>query len=202
VVRAVVDQLLTRAEVDPRRLALAGWSFGGYLALRGASGEPRLSACVLDPGFMDFYQPMKAIFADLPADALENPTAADPALFAPYLEKIEATPVLRWKILQRAFWVHGVSSLPEYLAAAREFTNHQAVKAVRCPVFVAWEEQDALAASAPQVYEALNAPKTLVRFLTREGAGEHCAILARSLFHQRMFDWLDEVFSSRSSPTT
>jgi len=32
-----------------------------------------------------------------------------------------------------------------------------------------------------------------VRFLTAEGAGDHTAIMARSLFHQRVFDWLDEV---------
>ncbi|WP_338460771.1 alpha/beta hydrolase family protein [Synechococcus elongatus] len=35
VVRPVVDYVLTRPEVDPERLAIAGWSFGGYLALRG-----------------------------------------------------------------------------------------------------------------------------------------------------------------------
>jgi hypothetical protein len=26
-----------------------------------------------------------------------------------------------------------------------------------------------------------------------EGAGGHCEALARTLFHQRMFDWLDET---------
>lgn len=50
VIRPVVNYALTRPEVDPARIALAGWSFGGYLAPRGASGEPRLAACIADPG--------------------------------------------------------------------------------------------------------------------------------------------------------
>ena len=37
-------------EVDPKRIALMGWSFGGYLASRAVSGETRIAACIADPG--------------------------------------------------------------------------------------------------------------------------------------------------------
>ena len=50
VVGPVVDHALMRPEVDPARIALMGISFGGYLAARAASGEPRLAACIADPG--------------------------------------------------------------------------------------------------------------------------------------------------------
>ena len=50
VINAVVDFALTLPEVDPGRLALSGWSLGGYLSPRAASGEHRLAACVADPG--------------------------------------------------------------------------------------------------------------------------------------------------------
>jgi pimeloyl-ACP methyl ester carboxylesterase len=193
VVRPVVDYALTRPEVDPARLALAGWSFGGYLALRGAGGEPRLGACIADPGFTGLWEPMKRMFASLPAEALLNPRAADPALFAPYMARINATPAMRWKVVQRAFWVHGIGSLTDYLAIAREFDDREAVRTIRCPVFLAREENDETAMSASEVYDALTVPKTLVHFLAAEGAGDHCAMMARSLFHQRMFDWLDDV---------
>jgi hypothetical protein len=57
------------------------------------------------------------------------------------------------------------------------------------------EENDPAAASALEIYDALAGPRTLVRFLAAEGAGDHCALLGRSLFHQRMFDWLDGVLA-------
>ena len=50
VVSAVVDFALSLPQVNPKKIALSGWSLGGYLAPRAASGEPRLAACVADPG--------------------------------------------------------------------------------------------------------------------------------------------------------
>ena len=195
IVRPVVDYALTRPEVHPTRLALAGWSFGGHLALRGAGGEPRLAACIADPAFTGLWDQMKKMFAGLPPEALANPRAADPALFAPYMARIEASPDLRWKVVQRGFWVHGIDSLAAYLAISRAFDNREALRSIRCPVFLACEENDPAAASAVEIYDALAGPKTLVRFLAAEGAGDHCALLGRSLFHQRMFDWLDDVLA-------
>jgi hypothetical protein len=112
VVRPVVD-LRWRYPASTRRASrLSGWSFGGYLALRAAAGEPRLAACVADPGMTGLAAPMAKMFAALPASALADPLAADPAVFAPYVQKIEATPALRWRVVQRAYMVHGVASLP------------------------------------------------------------------------------------------
>ncbi|MBX3744868.1 MAG: alpha/beta fold hydrolase [Verrucomicrobiae bacterium] len=196
VIRPVVDFAMTRPEIDPNRIALAGWSFGGYLALRGAGGEPRLAACAADPGLMSLLAPLRKICPDLPGEVLAKPSEADPAQLAPLVALIESTAELRWSILQRGFWVHGVRSVAEFLGVAGQYTNEGILRSIRCPVFVAWQESDPLAATAPEVYEALRAPGTLVRFLASEGAGGHCAMTGRSLLHQRMFDWLDDVLGT------
>jgi predicted dienelactone hydrolase len=56
VVKVVVDFALTLPEVDAARVALLGWSLGGYLAPRAASGEHRLAACISDCGPYDLYE--------------------------------------------------------------------------------------------------------------------------------------------------
>jgi hypothetical protein len=43
---ACVDHLLTRPDVDPARIGLAGWSLGGYFAPRAAAFEERLALVV------------------------------------------------------------------------------------------------------------------------------------------------------------
>lgn len=140
---------------------------------------------------------MAKMFAALPPGTLDDPLHADPALFAPYAAHIAADPALHWKVEQRAYMVHGVDSLPAYLAAARAFDVAPHLANIRCPMFVACEENDPLAAFAPAVFDALTCAKTLQRFTAAEGAGDHTAILARSLFLARMFDWLDETVAAR-----
>ena len=49
VVTPVVDAVIARDDVDTAKVVLQGWSLGGYLAARAATGEHRLAACVLDP---------------------------------------------------------------------------------------------------------------------------------------------------------
>ena len=42
----VCDWVLARADVDPKRLAIVGWSLGGYFAPRAAAFEKRIKACI------------------------------------------------------------------------------------------------------------------------------------------------------------
>ena len=192
VIRPVLDFAVKLPDVDTKRIALSGWSFGGYLGLRGAA-DPRLSACVLDPGLIGLRQPLRTMLKDLPAAALDDPLAADPKLFAPYEEFVRNDFRMHWSVVQRAFMVHDVDSFQAYVAVANGYDASGMLASIRCPVFVAHEENDALARTAADVYAGLAGPKTLHQFTAAEGAGDHTAMLARSLFLSRMFDWLDET---------
>jgi pimeloyl-ACP methyl ester carboxylesterase len=193
VVGPVVDYALTRTEVDPEKIAIMGISLGGYLAPRAASSEHRLAACIADPGSWDMLEAMKARFSALPKDVLEKFPNVGPEVLEPFEEHIRATPALRWNIIQRAFWVHGVDSLSEYLHIAEDYSLKEVVSQTRCPTLLTWAESDPLSWDADRIYEQLSSPKEMVRFYDAEGAGDHCEAKARSLFHQRAFDWLDET---------
>jgi pimeloyl-ACP methyl ester carboxylesterase len=195
VVRPVVDYALTRQEVDHDKVALMGWSFGGYLAPRAASGEHRLAACIADPGFWDLFEANKASLSSLPRETLDKLPDVDPSVLEPLMEKIRATPKLRWSIVQRNFWVHGVDSLLAFLKVSVDYTLKEAAGQIRCPTLLGWSESDPLSWNAQRIYDALRPPKELVRFMNAEGAGDHCEVRARPLFDQRAFDWLDKVLA-------
>jgi pimeloyl-ACP methyl ester carboxylesterase len=194
VVRPVVDYVLARPEVDPRRVALIGWSFGGYLAPRATSGEPRLAACIADPGQWDLLEAMRASMP-LPPEARERLPEIAPADLEGFLGQIRSNPSLNWTI-RRALWVHGLDSLADYFRVAAEYSLEGRAERIRCPTLVAWAEGDPIARFAERLYAALRCPRALVRFTTAEGAGGHCEEMARSLFHQRAYDWLDDVLKS------
>lgn len=50
-IAAALDYLKTRSDVDLNKIALFGSSFGGFIAPRAASLEPRIKACVSVGGF-------------------------------------------------------------------------------------------------------------------------------------------------------
>ena len=53
-----------------------------------------------------------------------------------------------------------------------------------------------MAADVAKLYDAHHGPKVLVPFTEAEGAGMHTEALARTLYDQRMFDWLDETLGT------
>ena len=198
VLGAVVDAIVGREEIEVDRIALTGWSLGGYLALRAASGEPRLAACIADPALLSMGAGMigrlRAI--GISDSVIERYPDIDDATLAPLTEAIHGDRAQRWAIEQRAFWVHGVSTLGEYLKATVPFTLEGRLDAIGCPTALTAAEADPLARSADQVYEGLRCPKTLLRFTAAEGAGDHCEMRNRTLLDQRAFDWLDEALST------
>jgi pimeloyl-ACP methyl ester carboxylesterase len=195
VVSAVVDAVVDREGVDLDRIALTGWSLAGHLALRAASGERRLAACVADPGLFSIGSGMvgRLRAAGVSEDLIARyPDVPEEAL-APVAEAIHADRAQRWEIEQRGFWVHGVSPLAEYLRAIAPFNLEGRIAAIACPTAITTAENDPLARTAKQVYEALRGKKVLLRFSSSEGAGDHCEMRNRSLLDQRVFDWLDAM---------
>jgi hypothetical protein len=57
VITPVVDAMLLRREVDPKRIALVGISQGGYWAPRALAFEHRIAAGVADPGVWNVSEP-------------------------------------------------------------------------------------------------------------------------------------------------
>jgi pimeloyl-ACP methyl ester carboxylesterase len=198
VIGSVVDFALTLPNIDPKRIALSGWSLGGYLALRAASGEHRLAACIADPGLFSmsagFGKFLSAL--NLPAGATTNLGDLDEGVLTKISAMIAAHPKLIWSILRRGYWVQGVRTLRDFLKSVDTFTLDGRIDLVQCPTLLTMAEHDSLSESAPQVYEALRCPKTLVRFTAAEGAGVHCEMQNRSLLNRRVLDWLDITLQS------
>ncbi|MGH6920972.1 MAG: alpha/beta hydrolase family protein, partial [Geminicoccaceae bacterium] len=193
VVKAVVDFALTLPTVDPARLALSGWSLGGYLAPRAASGEPRLAACIADPGQWSPADAFRGFMIKLgvPPKAVTNLGEIDQQILDGIWQAVTENRKLRWSIVQRGFWVHGVDNLRDYLGSIEQFTMAGRAELIACPTLLTLAEEDPLAAGTQAFFEALTCPKKLIRFAARDGAGDHCEMQNRSRLNRDVLDWLD-----------
>jgi dienelactone hydrolase len=195
VVKAVVDFALTLPAIDPARIALSGWSLGGYLAPRAASGEDRLAACIADPGQLGLAEAFRGFMIKLgvPPEAVLNLGELDQQVLEGIWQAVTANRKLRWTIVQRGFWVHGVDNLRDYLRSIEQFTMAGRAELISCPTLVTLAEADPLAARAQGFFDALRCPKDLIRFAAADGAGDHCEMFNRSRLNRSVLDWLDGV---------
>jgi len=194
VVRYVVDFCVSRHEVDPNRVALMGVSFGGYLAPRAASGEPRLAALIADPGEYSLAEEFKTRLPKFIANQLPHGNPYVLGLLGFILNRKARHPTSGWT-LRRGLWVHGVQTPLEYLQLIESYTLEGRVDKIQCPTLICQAENDHVGISAPKLFDRLEncKNKKFEFFPISQGTGEHCETGGRAVFNQRALDWLDNV---------
>ena len=186
VVPAMFDALAAQPEVDPRRVVLVGRSFGGLLAPRGAAGEHRLAAMIVDPGAFDLGAASMSRLGPL-ADRVNDP-AADPEFDA-----LLDMPGMK-ALLAPRMATHGLASVRAYLADLSCYTNAGTVAEIDCPTFVTDNETDEVSPGQGKIlFDHLTCPKQFRLFTKAEGAEGHCEGMAPVVFWDAAFNWLDSL---------
>ena len=190
-VRAAVDYLLTRPEVDHERIALMGTSLGGYYAPRAAAFEPRLKALIIHGVVFDWWatQTRTKPALGLLVSKWKSPRGVQAVLNVAMHSNSE----LRWSV-KNAMWVLGKQNPIELVHEMQRYTLKDTAELIRQPTLILHGEKDHFIPreQVDMLYAALKAPKTLRVFTEEEGAEEHCQIGNMALLHQVLFDWLDQ----------
>jgi pimeloyl-ACP methyl ester carboxylesterase len=197
VVTPAVDYALTRPDVDGGNLTLMGMSMGGYLAARAAAFEHRVRAAVFFDGVYDLYESFRNI---LPKEAVAALDAGDTVKCEEIIHKgMGINTSLRWAITQ-GIWSFGASSIADLLEKTKKATMEGVAEQIQCPCLVLEAEGDMFFVNQPKkLYDALQAPKTLFRFTSEDGAENHCQSGALAYLHEVVFNWLDETLKLRGS---
>jgi hypothetical protein len=196
VVTPVVDFAVARPDVDPARLALVGLSLGAYLAPRAASAEHRIAACVADCGSYDMYAGFLERLPGPLRSGFQAGNRLDVAAVREMLGSMATKPTAGWA-LRRGMQVHQVDSPMAYIEATKPYSLVGRAEHIQCPTWVCNAEGDDISASATDLVAALTCPHEFVTFTAAEGAATHCESGARTLYHARMFGWLDPILRPR-----
>ena len=186
-VKAIVDYILLRDDVDEERLALVGFSLGGYFASRVVVYEKRIKACVVDSPIIDISRYYEG-FGNL--EEMAKIKEED------YEELFSKSPFARWGV-ETFTWRHGTKTVAEALEKIKEFNIVHDLNKITCPTLalVGEGEGDEAIFQAQRFYEDVSGPKAFRMFTEKEGADSHCQITILSLMNAAVMTWLDGVFS-------
>ncbi len=186
VVPEMFDGLAAEPAVDAQRIVLVGRSFGGVIAPRGAAGEDRLAAMIVDPGQFDIGPALLDQLGPL-KDHVHDPAADEQ--FQALLEQ----PALK-AFFEPRMTTHGLSSVRAYCEDMLRYSNAETVTRITCPTFVTDNETDVVSTGQGKVlYDHLTCPKEFRLFTKAEGAEGHCEGMASTVFWDAAYNWLDTL---------
>jgi dipeptidyl aminopeptidase/acylaminoacyl peptidase len=176
--RAALAVMRERPEVDPDRIAVMGFSMGGYYAPRAAAMEPGFAACIAWGGHFDYHeawtrrrQLMESGSSRISAPKFQLP------------------------------WVLGVADMDSAMEKLRDFTLAGIAEKMRCPFFCIHGENDTIVPVefAKRLYEAVGSENKTLRILTAEDFGsEHCQEDNRQIGANIVADWIADTLLPRT----
>jgi pimeloyl-ACP methyl ester carboxylesterase len=184
----VIDFLSSQSFVDMNKIALIGFSFGGYVAARAAAFEKRIRALILDSPLRDIHRMFTAIFPNWVFAAI--PSQLFDFMIENLMSKADRSP------LEVALMVGGIEKPYEFIEQTKLLNLDGLEKNIVCPTLAlaSEEEGEELINQAKQFYENIaSVNKKLYIFSVDEGAGAHCQMNNFTLMSQVVYDWLDDV---------
>jgi len=197
-VGAVIDYLMTRDDIDKEKIAIIGYSMGGYLCVRGAL-DPRIKACIPNTLVVDCGAAARAGMK-----GMVKYEAFMDKVFA-LLMKFNAP--ARWGF-QHSSWTLGIDTAHEWVAAYNNFTLlgfEEQLKGKH--MLFMFSEDDIMDAAAPSkaivaglldYIRSLDCYRYARLFSVQEGASSHCQMGGLSYAQAAVFGWLEHAVCGKS----
>ncbi|MGS0685546.1 alpha/beta hydrolase family protein [Nakamurella sp. GG22] len=185
----VVDFLLTRADVDPAKIALYGISQAGYWVPRSLAFEHRIAAAIADPGVVD----VSTSWTDhMPKSMIKLLREGNREKFDKEMAfgmKMPGAGKTAWSFRARPYNQTGYY---DTMAEVLKYNVTDVAASITTPLLITSPEDEQFWPGQSEKLASLIPGETqLVKFTAAEGANYHCQPLARLLTEQRMLDWLD-----------
>lgn len=180
--KAVIDYVLSRKDVDAEKLAVYGYSGGGGFVPQAAQHDPRIKAIAMNACVVDG----EALFSTMP---VVRATKKDVDSWSSFHRSIAKLVNWRWGIPM---------DNPADLAKANKGFCFDPEK-VTVPALLVCGEGEYKSAEVQRQHKLAmdklpNPLKKLVITPGAEGASGHCVMENRSLVGQIVFDWLEDIF--------
>ena len=188
-IKHVIDYLNERSHVNSDKIAIIGYSAGGYFASRAAAFEKRISALIPDSPLRDMHGMFTAVFPKILLSKKKSWL----------LEFIirHFTDASNRALIDLILWEAGIEKFSDFLELVKKANLIGMEKNITCPTLVLASEGEgeAFLTQSKLFYNNITSKKKKIKIFTKkEGASAHCQIDNFTLARKTIYDWLDEIF--------
>jgi pimeloyl-ACP methyl ester carboxylesterase len=202
VISRVIDFGIDELKIDPAKIALYGYSLGGYLVSQAVTIDSRISALIPNAPILNFqnfivggiYGKTPKLLKGFIENAINNKNSFIWRIIEWKLRKdwvFDATAELYM------FWTNGVNSLADYIYKIKEFTIEEGqLNKIKCPTLVVSAEGEGPEpiAQAKRFYELIKCNKYWLNLSDDLGADNHCGLSNIHYTSSTIYDWLNDIF--------
>ncbi|MEF3698068.1 alpha/beta hydrolase family protein [Desulfolutivibrio sp.] len=193
VVTPVVDYAMTLPEVDSKRMAIIGYSMGGYLVPRALAFEKRIHWGIADGGVVS---PFDGVMTKFPAEVMQgvNVPAQSARVDEIVTQEMGKHPELN-QFISQMLWTFDAKTPSALFSKLKTFNQADTMGKIETEMLVVNSSEDQVAASNAQsklFFNGLKAEKTYMEFDASRGTQFHCQLGAPLASSERILDWLDE----------
>jgi alpha-beta hydrolase superfamily lysophospholipase len=178
---AAWEHVAARPDVDPARIVVMGYSFGGYYAARIAAFERRYAAGV---AFAALHWDLAGWQREVQRRHQRDPRTTAQSTF-------------------HFRWIMGCPDMDAANDKARQFSLADVAGRITCPFLVVHAEDDRVVPveSARRLYEALGSSRKRLRIFTAaDGSTYHAQADNRQVGVDYIADWIEETLESGQAP--
>jgi dienelactone hydrolase len=174
---AAYEYISRRPEVDAQRVAVMGFSMGGYYAPRAAAFEPRFAACVAWGGHVDYHES--------------------------WVRRRKILESGGTKISAPSFQLPWVLGMPDMDACMKKLENYRlagVAEKISCPFYCIHGENDNIVPLefAQRLHELVGSKDKTLKILTaHDGGSDHCQEDNRQVGANLVADWLAQRLGGR-----
>ncbi|MFC2107678.1 alpha/beta hydrolase family protein, partial [Bacteroidota bacterium] len=183
-VKAAIDYILERTDVDMRSLSLIGLGVGGYAGIRGAMHDKRIKSVVLNPPIINLYNYFKSKIGEGLMD-----------LDLPYsdLLSFSSDQISEGKFLFLASTLNkfGAKSTAEFSKILKDYTiSDTMLKRINCPVLClnCTDTNEDILLQSKELEKALPEKTTVTSYNLCDQSNADTQI---NNINEIIFDWLD-----------
>ncbi len=189
-VKAVVDYVVSRNEVDADKMALIGYSLGGYLAPRAAAYEHRFKACIASSLVIDIGEAVRAVWPEV----LRNMNAG---VFNTFFKGFSIfNKDMKW-FYDQALWAMDINSPHEFISAFDKFSLQGLQNQFECPILSVMGADELEQTSQLLIDSTIKWAQTVNSqvhvFSKATGASAHCQIGNMGQSQALIFEWLNNT---------